>query len=233
MNRRIIIGLVILMGISLLGIVAVQLYWFNNSVAVRNELFDRSVNEAMNKTVKRMETGHDLKVIRDFAEGDTINWNKQIPFPPPPPPPPPSEFENMDVVVKRDTLHNTISVTTSKSGNSKTMSYVVMSGSNSRKRNKSVKTHTENHYSRLNDSDSETKQLLSPKEAALLLLLCEHRDELLPREVALKRIWGDDGYFTTRSMDVFIPKLRKFFKDDPSVEIRNIHGSGFIMTYNN
>jgi len=79
----------------------------------------------------------------------------------------------------------------------------------------------------------ETKQLLSPKEAALLLLLCEHRDELLPREVALKRIWGDDGYFTTRSMDVFITKLRKFFKDDPSVEIRNIHGSGFIMTHDN
>ena len=78
----------------------------------------------------------------------------------------------------------------------------------------------------------ETKQLLSPKEAALLLLLCEHRGELLPREVALKRIWGDDGYFTTRSMDVFITKLRKFLKDDPSVEIRNIHGSGFIMTYN-
>ena len=76
----------------------------------------------------------------------------------------------------------------------------------------------------------ESKQLLSPKEAALLQLLCEHRNELLPREVALKRIWGDDGYFTTRSMDVFITKLRKFFKDDPTVEIRNIHGSGFIMT---
>lgn len=76
-----------------------------------------------------------------------------------------------------------------------------------------------------------TKQLLSPKEAALLLLLCEHKNELLPRELALKRIWGDDGYFTTRSMDVFITKLRKFFKDDPNVEIRNIHGSGFIMSY--
>lgn len=79
----------------------------------------------------------------------------------------------------------------------------------------------------------ETKQLLSPKEAALLQLLCEHRNELLPREMALKRIWGDDGYFTTRSMDVFITKLRKFFREDPSVEIRNIHGSGFIMTFNN
>ncbi|MEI6275540.1 MAG: response regulator transcription factor [Prolixibacteraceae bacterium] len=80
---------------------------------------------------------------------------------------------------------------------------------------------------------AETKQLLSPKESALLLLLCEHKNELLPREVALKRIWGDDGYFTTRSMDVFITRLRKFLKDDASVEIRNIHGSGFIMTINN
>ena len=77
------------------------------------------------------------------------------------------------------------------------------------------------------------KQLLSPKESALLQLLCEHKNELLPREVALKKIWGDDGYFTTRSMDVFITKLRKFFKEDSSVEIRNIHGSGFIMTQEN
>lgn len=79
----------------------------------------------------------------------------------------------------------------------------------------------------------EVKQLLSPKEAALLKLLCEHKNELLSREVALKLIWGDDGYFTTRSMDVFITRLRKFLKDDPSIEIRNIHGSGFIMTQNN
>lgn len=73
------------------------------------------------------------------------------------------------------------------------------------------------------------KQLLSPKESALLKLLCEHKNELLTREIALKRIWGDDGYFTTRSMDVFITKLRKYLKDDPSIEIRNIHGSGFIL----
>ena len=77
------------------------------------------------------------------------------------------------------------------------------------------------------------KQLLSPKESALLQMLCEHKNELLLREVALKKIWGDDGYFTTRSMDVFITKLRKYFRDDPSVEIRNIHGSGFIMTQDN
>lgn len=77
------------------------------------------------------------------------------------------------------------------------------------------------------------KQLLSPKEASLLQLLCEHKNELLPREVALKKIWGDDGYFTTRSMDVFITKLRKYFREDPTVEIRNIHGSGFILTQEN
>ena len=74
------------------------------------------------------------------------------------------------------------------------------------------------------------KQLLSPKESALLKLLCEHKNELLAREIALKKIWGDDGYFTTRSMDVFITKLRKYLKDDTSIEIRNIHGSGYIMS---
>ena len=77
------------------------------------------------------------------------------------------------------------------------------------------------------------KQLLSPKESALLKLLCEYKNELLAREIALKRIWGDDGYFTTRSMDVFITKLRKYLRDDPSIEIRNIHGSGYIMSHNN
>lgn len=78
----------------------------------------------------------------------------------------------------------------------------------------------------------EERQLLSPKESALLKLLCEHKNELLPREIALKKIWGDDGYFTSRSMDVFMTKLRKYLKDDPTIEIRNIHGSGFILTNN-
>jgi len=79
----------------------------------------------------------------------------------------------------------------------------------------------------------QTRQLLSPKESALLKLLFEHKNELLSREIALKRIWGENGYFTTRSMDVFITRLRKYLKDDPSIEIRNIHGSGFIMTLGN
>ena len=72
-------------------------------------------------------------------------------------------------------------------------------------------------------------QKLSPKEADLLKLLCQNQNELVPREMALRKIWGDDGYFTARSMDVFVTKLRKFLSDDPAVEIRNIHGSGFML----
>lgn len=72
-------------------------------------------------------------------------------------------------------------------------------------------------------------QKLSPKEADLLKLLCQNLNELVPREMALRKIWGDDGYFTARSMDVFVTKLRKFLSDDPAVEIRNIHGSGFML----
>ncbi|WP_340113349.1 response regulator transcription factor [Maribellus mangrovi] len=73
------------------------------------------------------------------------------------------------------------------------------------------------------------KQKLSPKEADLLKLLCQNKNELLSRETALRKIWGDDGYFTARSMDVFITKLRKYLKEDPDIEIKNIHGSGFIL----
>lgn len=72
-------------------------------------------------------------------------------------------------------------------------------------------------------------QKLSPKEAELLRMLCERQNDLLPRETALNHIWGDDGYFTARSMDVFVSRLRKYFADDPSIEIKNIHGSGFLL----
>jgi len=77
------------------------------------------------------------------------------------------------------------------------------------------------------------KQKLSPKEAELLKMLCENQNELLPRETALKKIWGDNGYFTARSMDVYLTKLRKLLSEDPSVEIRNIHGSGFMLEIKN
>lgn len=111
MNKRIITGLVFLMGISLLGIVAVQFYWFHNSVNVRNELFDRSVNEAMNKAVRRLETSHDYRFINHFVYGDSTR-RQTIAFPPPPPGP---GFDNLDVVVNRDSLHHTIRLITSKS----------------------------------------------------------------------------------------------------------------------
>jgi DNA-binding response OmpR family regulator len=78
-----------------------------------------------------------------------------------------------------------------------------------------------------------TRQKLSPKEAELLKMLCDNQNELLPREAALKKIWGDDGYFTARSMDVYLTKLRKLFTEDPTVEIRNIHGSGFMLGITN
>lgn len=73
------------------------------------------------------------------------------------------------------------------------------------------------------------EQKLSPKEAELLQLLVEYQNNLLPRETALKKIWGDDGYFTARSMDVYLTKLRKYLAEDPAIEIKNIHSSGFIL----
>jgi two-component system OmpR family response regulator len=75
----------------------------------------------------------------------------------------------------------------------------------------------------------ERKHNLTPKEAALLRLLCLNMNTLLPREKALKEIWGDDDYFIGRSMDVFITKLRKYLKDDPNVAIVNVHGAGFRL----
>jgi DNA-binding response OmpR family regulator len=73
------------------------------------------------------------------------------------------------------------------------------------------------------------KQKLSPKEADLLRLLLHHRNDLLSREEALETLWGEDNYFNARSMDVFISKLRKRFKTDPSVRIENVHGKGFRL----
>ena len=75
----------------------------------------------------------------------------------------------------------------------------------------------------------ETTQVLSPKENELLKMLAEYKNDLLTREKALKKIWGSDTYFNGRSMDVYIAKLRKYLKEDSSVEIVNIHGNGFRL----
>jgi DNA-binding response OmpR family regulator len=70
---------------------------------------------------------------------------------------------------------------------------------------------------------------LSPKENELLRMLALHKNDLMPRELALTKIWRDDNYFTSRSMDVYIAKLRKYLSMDDDVEIINIHGEGFRL----
>lgn len=85
----------------------------------------------------------------------------------------------------------------------------------------------------LRSLDAEDEQIhLSPKEAELLRMLCTAKNGVLLRKDALEKIWSADNYFTTRSMDVFVARLRKYFKSDPSTEIINIHGNGFRLTGN-
>ncbi len=70
---------------------------------------------------------------------------------------------------------------------------------------------------------------LSPKEAELLRMFCMYKNDILPRSEALVKIWKEDTYFTARSMDVFVTKLRKYLKEDNNIEIVNIHGNGFQL----
>jgi len=76
------------------------------------------------------------------------------------------------------------------------------------------------------------QQKLSTKEAELLRLLCMKKNAVLTREEALLSIWHDDNYFNGRSMDVFLSKLRKYLRDDPKVEILNVHGKGYKLLVN-
>ncbi len=73
------------------------------------------------------------------------------------------------------------------------------------------------------------EQKLTSKEAQLLKMLCDRTNYVLERSEALTKIWLDDNYFNARSMDVYIAKLRKYLKDDPSVELLNVHGKGFKL----
>ncbi len=77
-----------------------------------------------------------------------------------------------------------------------------------------------------------SQQKVSTKEAELLRLLCLKKNNVLTREEALLSIWHDDNYFNGRSMDVFLSKLRKYLKDDPKVEIINVHGKGYKLIVN-
>lgn len=76
------------------------------------------------------------------------------------------------------------------------------------------------------------EQKLTSKESELLHLLCDNVNKVLDRREALIKIWNDDSYFNARSMDVYIVKLRKYLKDDPSVELLNVHGIGFKLVIN-
>ena len=77
------------------------------------------------------------------------------------------------------------------------------------------------------------EQKLTSKESELLKLLSEHINQVVDRSYALNKIWQNDSYFNARSMDVYIAKLRKYLKDDPSVELINVHGVGFKLVMNN
>ena len=80
-----------------------------------------------------------------------------------------------------------------------------------------------------NENGENGKDKLSPKEAHLLRMFCLYKNDILPRSEALTKIWGEDNYFTARSMDVFVTKLRKYLKRDENIEIVNIHGNGFQL----
>jgi len=70
---------------------------------------------------------------------------------------------------------------------------------------------------------------LTTREVELLIMLLQRKNEVLEREYVLKKIWGDDSYYNARTMDVYITKLRKYFKEDPKVQIINVHGIGFKL----
>jgi len=72
---------------------------------------------------------------------------------------------------------------------------------------------------------------LTTKESDLLRVLCENMNKVLERDYALKAIWRDDNYFNARSMDVYITKLRKHLKEDPSIQIINVHGKGYKLIF--
>jgi len=81
----------------------------------------------------------------------------------------------------------------------------------------------------LKNTENNEKRILSPKESQLFKMLCDYQESVLSREHALNTIWGNDGYYTTRSMDVYLTKLRKYLSADERIQIINIHGSGYVL----
>ena len=74
-------------------------------------------------------------------------------------------------------------------------------------------------------------ETLTHREAHLLFHLIENKNQVLERSFILKKLWGDDDFFNARSMDVFITKLRKKLKDDPSIKILNVRGFGYKLIF--
>ena len=108
---------------------------------------------------------------------------------------------------------------------------LIRTGVNMQKDDKSeyvIASYTFNYNKRVL-SFNDFQQKLTQKEAELLRLLCQHENDLLERSAALTRIWKDDSYFNSRSMDVYITKLRSYLKLDPSIELLNIHGTGYKL----
>lgn len=87
----------------------------------------------------------------------------------------------------------------------------------------------DSHRQILTNQVKNTETKLTTKESDLLKLLCQHTNEILERNYALKAIWFDDNYFNARSMDVYITKLRKYLKEEPGIEIINVHGKGYKL----
>lgn len=86
-----------------------------------------------------------------------------------------------------------------------------------------------NAEKRLLQFEGNSDEKLTTKENHLLKLLAQNKNDILERKATLRAVWGDDNYYNGRSMDVYIAKLRKMLKKDPSIEIMNVHGKGFKL----
>jgi DNA-binding response OmpR family regulator len=88
-------------------------------------------------------------------------------------------------------------------------------------------------YNNLTLTINGNSESLTQKEADLLKMLAENKNQVIKRESILERIWGQNDYFLGRSMDVFISRLRKYFKADENIQIENVHGVGFRFVVKN
>lgn len=79
-------------------------------------------------------------------------------------------------------------------------------------------------------SINEKSRQLTERESELLKILCQNKGSLVGRKYVLQKLWGKTDYFTRKSMDVFISRLRKYLSEDDSIKITNVHGSGFVLS---